>query len=74
MKTSQAYIARVEGGKVRPLTDALERFAQATRTRSGSYSNRNCRANGRTGAATDSDAPTAPPFNHLASSESVMKR
>jgi transcriptional regulator with XRE-family HTH domain len=33
MKTSQSYIARLEGGKVRPSTDALERFAQATRTR-----------------------------------------
>ncbi len=33
MKTSQSYIARSEGGKVRPSTDALERFAQATRTR-----------------------------------------
>jgi transcriptional regulator with XRE-family HTH domain len=33
MRTSQSYIARIEGGKVRPSTDALERFAQATRTR-----------------------------------------
>jgi ribosome-binding protein aMBF1 (putative translation factor) len=33
MKTSQSYIARIEGGTVRPSTDALERFAQATRTR-----------------------------------------
>jgi transcriptional regulator with XRE-family HTH domain len=33
MKTSQSYIARIEGGKVRPSTDALTRFAQATRTR-----------------------------------------
>jgi transcriptional regulator with XRE-family HTH domain len=33
MKTSQSYIARIEGGSVRPSTDALERFAQATRTR-----------------------------------------
>ena len=33
MKTSQSYIARLEGGKVRPSTHALERFAQATRTR-----------------------------------------
>jgi transcriptional regulator with XRE-family HTH domain len=33
MKPSQSYIARIEGGKVRPSTDALERFAQATRTR-----------------------------------------
>ena len=33
MKTSQSYIARIEGGKVRPSTDALERFAKATRTR-----------------------------------------
>jgi ribosome-binding protein aMBF1 (putative translation factor) len=33
MKTSQSYIARVEGSKVRPSTDALERFARATRTR-----------------------------------------
>lgn len=32
MKTSQSYIARIEGGKVRPSTAALERFAQATRT------------------------------------------
>jgi transcriptional regulator with XRE-family HTH domain len=33
MKTSQSYIARIESGTVRPSTDALERFAQATRTR-----------------------------------------
>ena len=33
MGTSQSYIARLEGGQVRPSTDALERFAQATRTR-----------------------------------------
>jgi DNA-binding transcriptional regulator YiaG len=33
MKTSQSFIARIEGGKVRPSTVALERFAQATRTR-----------------------------------------
>ncbi len=33
MKTSQSYIARIEGGTVRPSTDALERFAQAKRTR-----------------------------------------
>ena len=33
MRTSQSYIARIEGGKVRPSTDALERFAHATRTR-----------------------------------------
>ena len=33
MNTSQSYIARIEGGKVRPSTDAMERFAQATRTR-----------------------------------------
>jgi transcriptional regulator with XRE-family HTH domain len=33
MKTSQSYIARIEGGKVRPSTNALERFAHATRTR-----------------------------------------
>ena len=33
MKTSQSYMARIEGGTVRPSTDALERFAQATRTR-----------------------------------------
>jgi ribosome-binding protein aMBF1 (putative translation factor) len=33
MKTSQSYIARLESGKVRPSTDALERFAHATRTR-----------------------------------------
>ena len=33
MKTSQSYIARIEGGKVRPSTDALERFAEATHTR-----------------------------------------
>jgi len=30
MKTS---LARIEGGKVRPSTEALERFAQANRTR-----------------------------------------
>ncbi len=33
MKTSESYIARIEGGKVRPSTDALERFAHATGTR-----------------------------------------
>lgn len=33
MKTSQSYIARIEGGTVRPSTDALERFAHATGTR-----------------------------------------
>jgi ribosome-binding protein aMBF1 (putative translation factor) len=33
MKTSQSYIARIEGGKVRPSTDAVKRFAQATRPR-----------------------------------------
>lgn len=33
MRTSQSYIARIEGGSVRPSTDALERFASATRTR-----------------------------------------
>ena len=33
MKTSQSYVARIEGGKVRPSTEALERFAQATGTR-----------------------------------------
>lgn len=33
MKTSQSYIARIEGGQVRPSTEALERFAQATHTR-----------------------------------------
>ena len=33
MKTSQSYVARIEGGKVRPSTDALERFAQATGSR-----------------------------------------
>ena len=33
MKTSQSYVARIESGKVRPSTDALERFAPATRTR-----------------------------------------
>jgi transcriptional regulator with XRE-family HTH domain len=33
MKTSQSHIARLEGGKVRPSASALERFAQATRTR-----------------------------------------
>jgi len=33
MKTSQSYVARIEGGKVRPSTEALKRFAQATRTR-----------------------------------------
>jgi len=33
MKTSQSYAARIEGGKVRPSTDTLERFAHATGTR-----------------------------------------
>ncbi|MDA1183965.1 MAG: helix-turn-helix transcriptional regulator [Acidobacteria bacterium] len=33
MKTSQSYVARLEGGKVHPSTDALERFAKATGTR-----------------------------------------
>lgn len=30
MNTSQPYIARIEGGNVRPSTNALERFAHAT--------------------------------------------
>jgi transcriptional regulator with XRE-family HTH domain len=30
MKTSQSYVARIESGRVRPSTDALERFARAT--------------------------------------------
>jgi transcriptional regulator with XRE-family HTH domain len=33
MKTSQSYIARIEGGKVRPSTGVLGRFAEATGTR-----------------------------------------
>ena len=33
MKTSQSYVARLEGGKVHPSTDALERFAKTTGTR-----------------------------------------
>jgi transcriptional regulator with XRE-family HTH domain len=32
-KTSQSYVARIEGGKVRPSSQALERFARATRIR-----------------------------------------
>jgi len=31
MKTSQSHIARIEGGKVRPSTDALERFSNGRR-------------------------------------------
>ena len=30
MKTSQSYVARIESGQVKPSTDALQRFAQAT--------------------------------------------
>ena len=30
MKTSQSYVARLESGQVKPSTDALKRFAQAT--------------------------------------------
>jgi len=30
MRTSQSYVARIESGQVKPSTDALERFAQAT--------------------------------------------
>ena len=30
MKTSQSYVARIEGGSVRPSTAALERLAKAT--------------------------------------------
>lgn len=33
MNTSQSYIARVEGGQVRPSTGVLSRFAKATGTR-----------------------------------------
>ena len=33
MKTSQSYVARIEGGQVRPSTGALERIAAATGTR-----------------------------------------
>ena len=33
MKTSQSYIARIEGGHVTPSTSALERYAAATNSR-----------------------------------------
>ena len=33
MKTSQSYIARIEGGRVTPSTSALERYAAATNSR-----------------------------------------
>lgn len=33
MKTSQSYIARIEGGRVQPSTAVLERLAKATGTR-----------------------------------------
>lgn len=33
MKTSQSYVARIESGKLRPSTAALERFAHATGSR-----------------------------------------
>ena len=36
LRHSQSYIAPIEGGKVRPSTDALERFAHATRARHSS--------------------------------------
>jgi ribosome-binding protein aMBF1 (putative translation factor) len=32
MKTSQSYVARIESGRVRPSTRALERLAKATRS------------------------------------------
>jgi transcriptional regulator with XRE-family HTH domain len=46
MKTSQSYIARIEGGKVRPSTDALERWSASRRRRArvfGSCSNQSLR-------------------------------
>ena len=33
MNTSQSYVARIEGGRVRPSTSALERYAAATDSR-----------------------------------------
>jgi ribosome-binding protein aMBF1 (putative translation factor) len=33
MGTTQAVIARLEGGRIKPTTRTLERFAKATRTR-----------------------------------------
>lgn len=33
MKTSQSYVARIESGRVRPSTAALERLARATGSR-----------------------------------------
>jgi hypothetical protein len=33
MRTSQAFVARLESGKVSPSTRTLERFAKATHTR-----------------------------------------
>lgn len=33
MKTSQSYVARLEGGTVKPSTSALERLAKATGSR-----------------------------------------
>jgi ribosome-binding protein aMBF1 (putative translation factor) len=39
MKTSQSYIARIEGGKVRPSADALGRFAESERTQEQPHAN-----------------------------------
>ena len=33
MKTSQSYVARIEGGRVTPSTRTLERYAAATNSR-----------------------------------------
>jgi predicted transcriptional regulator len=60
MKTSQSYIARVEGGMVNPSTDAMERFAQATRTRRSS-SNRTVRGES---SSTGVVAPGSIPVSH----------
>ncbi len=33
METSQAYVAKMEGGRINPSIKTLKRFAAATRTR-----------------------------------------
>ena len=64
MKTSQSYIARVEGGKVRPSTDALERSQGPPGRGSGSCSNRNPFGRRHESASASNEAPGAARTRH----------
>jgi len=53
MGTTQAFVARLESGRVLPSTRTLERFAKATHTSCASASSRGSRGRGRRGDEDD---------------------